>query len=309
MRLPLKSLLIGGTIGAATTAVANVSRRYQHWKQQQKQRLETGSQLIGTARGQVEYRLEGDGPAVLLIHGSPGGYDQAVALAHFLALHGYTTLAVSRPGYLRTPLVSGKTPEEQADLYALVLDMLNIPQVVIIANSGGGPSALQFALRHPEHCRGLIMIAGLSQKYSEEETYRALPWARRQTKQVVDKLVLFDPALYLLLTLSQRVPEGANVQELLASLSLNDLRTFGYENDMEQFADLPVYPVRDIIAPTLLVHGTDDIDVPFAQSEQLARRMPHAQLVPVEFADHVSVLTNTATASTIQRFLHKVYGI
>lgn len=309
MRLPLKSLLIGGTLGVATTAVANVSRRYQHWKQQQKQRLESESQLIETARGQVEYRLEGDGPAVLLIHGSPGGYDQAMALAHFLALHDYTTLAVSRPGYLRTPLVSGKTPEEQADLYALVLDMLNISQVVLIANSGGGPSALQFALRHPEHCRGLIMIAGLSYKYSEEETYRALPWVRRQTKQVVDKLVLFDPTLYLLLTLSKRVPEGEKVQELLASLILNDLRTFGYENDMEQFADLPIYPVRDIIAPTLLVHGTDDIDVPFAQSEQLSRRMPHAQLVPVEFADHVSVLTNVATASSVQRFLHKVYGI
>src|SRR5579884_2013083 len=164
MRLPLKSLLIGGTIGAATTAVANVSRRYQHWKQQQKQRLETESQLIETAQGQVEYRLEGDGPAVLLIHGSPGGYDQGMALARFLNLHDYTTLAISRPGYLRTPLISGKTPEEQADLFAQVLDMLNIPQVVLIAISGGGPSALQFALRHPEHCRGLIMIAGLSTK-------------------------------------------------------------------------------------------------------------------------------------------------
>lgn len=309
MRLPLKSLLIGGTIGAATTAVANVSRRYQHWKQQQKQRLETGSQLIETAQGQVEYCLEGDGPAVLLIHGSPGGYDQGVALAHFLALHDYTTLAVSRPGYLRTPLISGKTPEEQADLYARLLDMLNIPQVVVIAISGGGPSALQFALRHPEHCRGLIMIAGLSNKYSEEETYRALPWVRRQTKQAVDKLVQFDPALYLLMTVSQRVPEGEKVQEMLGSFTLNDLRTFGNDNDMEQFANLPVYPVRDIIAPTLLVHGTEDIDVPFAHSEQLARRMAHAQLVPIEFADHVSVVANAATASTIQRFLRKVYGI
>jgi pimeloyl-ACP methyl ester carboxylesterase len=307
MRLPLKSLLIGGTIGVTTTAVTNVSRRYQRWKQQQKQRLEVGSQLIETSQGLVEYHLEGEGPAALLIHGSPGGYDQGMALAHFLALQDYTTLAISRPGYLRTPLVSGKTPEEQADLYALVLDTLNIPEVVLIAVSGGGPSALQFALRHPERCRGLIMVAGLSQRYSEEETYRALPWSRRQTKQVVDKLLLFDPALYLLLAFSKRMPEGAQMQEMLASLTLNDLRTFGYDNDMEQFADLPTYPVRDIIAPTLLVHGTEDIDVPFAQAEQLARRMPHAQLVPVEFADHFTVLTNAATAPAIHRFLKKAY--
>ncbi len=309
MRLPLRSLLIGGTIGAATTAVANVNQRYQRWKQQQKQRLETESQLIETSQGLAEYRMEGEGPAVLLLHGSPGGYDQGMALAHFLALQDYTALAISRPGYLRTPLVSGKTPEEQADLYAIVLDMVNIPEVVLIANSGGGPSALQFALRHPERCRGLIMIAGLSQKYSEEETYRALPWNKRQAKQIIDKLLLFDPALYLLMTFSKRAPEGAQAQELLASLTMSHLRTFGYDNDSEQFADLPTYPVRDIIAPTLLVHGTDDIDVPFTQSEQLARRMPHAQLVAVEYADHLSVLTNAATAPTIRRFLQKIYGI
>lgn len=307
MRLPLRSLLIGGTIGITTTAVAAVGQRYQSWRQQQMQRLEAESLQIETPQGMVEYRLEGEGPVILVIHGSPGGYDQAIALSHFLDLQGYTILALSRPGYLRTPLVSGKTPEEQADLYARVLDMLNIPEVVILAVSGGGPSALQFALRHPERCRGLILIAALSQRYSEEEMYHALPWGKRQSKRVVDKLLLFDPVLYLMLTLSKQAPESEKLREMLSSLTFNELRTFGNDNDMEQFATLPIYPVRDIIAPTLLIHGTADSDVAFAQSEQLAKRMPHAQLVPIEGADHLSVLTNGAAAPTIQRFLRKVY--
>src|SRR5437660_1469904 len=87
---------------------------------------------------------------------------------------------------------------------------------------------------------------------------------------------------WLTFSLSKQVPEGDRTREMLASLTLNDLRTFGNDNDMEQFADLPTYPVRDIIAPTLLIHGTADSDVAFSQSEQLARRMPHAQLVAIE---------------------------
>jgi pimeloyl-ACP methyl ester carboxylesterase len=312
MRLPLRSLLIGGALGITTTAAATIRQRYQQWQRQQRERLEAESQSIETPQGLVEYRLEGEGPALLLLHGSPGGYDQAIALAHFLELQDYRVVAPSRPGYLHTPLVSGKTPEAQADLYAQLLDALNIPEVVVIAISGGGPSALQFALRHPERCRGLILIAALSQSYSEEETYHALPWTQRQRKRVMDRLLASDPTLYLLLTLSKQLPpdieyEIGNAREMLSSLALSDLRSFGYENDMEQFADLPHYPVRDIIAPTLLLHGTSDIEVPFAHSEQLARRMPHARLVTVYDADHFTVLSNEVAVPSVRRFLRKIY--
>jgi len=62
------------------------------------------------------------GPAVLVIHGRPGGYDQGLWISDRM-----TRL----------------TP------FAALLDVLRVPQAAVIGFSAGGPPALQFALRQP----------------------------------------------------------------------------------------------------------------------------------------------------------------
>ena len=115
--------------------------------------------IVKTRCGDIEYAEFGSGPAVLCLHGAMGGYDQSLTLARTVCAPAFRFLAVSRPGYLGTPLSSGKTAEEQADLCAALLDELKIEHVAAIAVSGGGPCALQFALRHPERCRGLVLVS------------------------------------------------------------------------------------------------------------------------------------------------------
>src|SRR6185295_5118190 len=90
-----------------------------------------------------------------------GGYDQALTSrnANPQAQAGVRTIAVSRPGYLRTPLSSGATFEQQADLFVALLDELKIKRVVVLASSGGGYSGFQFAMRHPDRCIALVMLA------------------------------------------------------------------------------------------------------------------------------------------------------
>jgi pimeloyl-ACP methyl ester carboxylesterase len=95
---------------------------------------------VETAAGPVEYDLTpGDGPIVLASHGGWGGLDQARVLLDWLAPAGYRLLSVSRPGYLATPLSSGRTMEEQADLFAALLDTLGIDAAGVLAVSSGGP--------------------------------------------------------------------------------------------------------------------------------------------------------------------------
>ena len=67
-------------------------------------------------------------------------------------------------GISAPPALLIRHPEAQADLYAALLDLLKIDSVVVIGLSGGGASALQFALRHPERCRGLILISAISRQ-------------------------------------------------------------------------------------------------------------------------------------------------
>ena len=70
-------------------------------------------------------------------------------------------IAPSRPGYLGTVLDVGKTPRDQADAYADLLDALSIRKAAIVALSGGGPSAIQFAAHHADRCAALVLISAV----------------------------------------------------------------------------------------------------------------------------------------------------
>src|ERR1051325_1787340 len=97
---------------------------YATWRDATVARLEAGSRAVPTARGPVEYAEVGRGPAVLALHGRPGGYDQGLLMARHIGEGLARWVAVSRPGYLRTPLEVGRTPAAQAHRYAALLDIL-----------------------------------------------------------------------------------------------------------------------------------------------------------------------------------------
>src|SRR6478609_2627631 len=87
---------------------------------------EPAIRTVTTAVGDVDCAVVGQGPPVLVVHGSPGGHDAGLAMARFLVADGLRTVVPDRPGYFGTPLSSGTTIDEQADLHAALLDALGI---------------------------------------------------------------------------------------------------------------------------------------------------------------------------------------
>lgn len=71
---------------------------------------------------------------------------------------GFRVIALSRFGYLRTPLPADASAAVQADVHACLLDALNIRRAAIIGASAGAPSAMQFALRHKERTAVLVLL-------------------------------------------------------------------------------------------------------------------------------------------------------
>lgn len=284
-----------GAAALAAAAVAGCVSAYQSWKRGQLARLEAESSIVETAQGPVEYRKYGTGPAVLIAHGSPGGYDQGYAVSRLIESEKLTFIAVSRPGYLRTPLEVGTTPEAQADLYAALLDALGIEQAAIIGISGGGPSALQFALRHPDRCSGLVMISGVAYRYSELELREGWPFVRVLLTQIYARMTIFDPLLYLLVSLTSLRPDRLVSQELARALTMYHLRKAGLVNDMDQFAVMPAYPLEQIKAPTFVVHGKADDEVPFDHAELLVQKVPHTKLLAIEGGNHIAFFMHAST--------------
>ncbi len=71
-------LSVGGviifTVGAMYVA-------YSRDMQTRLKRMSTESQVIPTGHGPLEFTTWGSGPAVLVVHGAGGGYDQARSIA------------------------------------------------------------------------------------------------------------------------------------------------------------------------------------------------------------------------------------
>jgi pimeloyl-ACP methyl ester carboxylesterase len=272
-----------------------------------------------SVNGGLEYFRSGEGPAVLLLHGAMGGYDQSVRLGRAaIGETGFDGIAVSRPGYLGTPLGTGRKPEEQADLCARLLDALGIERAAVVAVSGGGQCALQFALRHAERCRAVVMISACSAPLTVKIPLRfhvlsflahfpALT-ARMQRKAAANlekaaQRSIPDPVLRAEVLNDPEVGQLLR-DHVICTFDRMSKRIAGTQNDIAQ-SRLPFdYPLERIIAPVLVVHGTDDEAVPFAQAEALASRVKCGALMAIPGGRHTSLFTHRRLIQTrVRAFL------
>ncbi len=263
--------------------------------------------LVLTSRGPAEYAVFGEGPTVLALHGAMGGYDQGLLLARtVVGVSGFRFVAISRPGYLGTPLSIGPSPSEQADLCTAVLDALAIQHTGVIAISGGGQCALQFALRYPDRCSALVMISACS-----AQLHVRIPLRFHMMKLVarvptllerMRRKALADPEA----AASRSIPDPDLRARTLADPDAGPLfaalqrsvtedmagRLPGTANDIRQ-SRLPFrYEYERIAAPTLVVHGTADEAAPYVHAQALASRVPGASLITIEGGRHVSIFTH-----------------
>ena len=271
-------------------------------------------ELAETSKGPVEYSRVGAGSVILQLHGGAAGHDQTLALSWDLHEAGFTVLTPSRPGYVRTPLTTGATPEQAADAMAALLDVLGIERVCVMGTSGGGPTALQFALRHPSRVWGLVVQSAISQRFVEP---------RRSTHSLIGRVVFsrkkwladfgawgahlvsrYWPGLLIrsLLHASDELPRAKAKERLSYVLRHPEQVTFfrrvaasgmplsvrqtGLNNDLHQFANLPVYPLELVTCPTLVLHGRADGNVPLAHAEFVAGAVPNAEFFAMEDCGH-----------------------
>ncbi|HEY6686787.1 MAG TPA: alpha/beta hydrolase [Propionibacteriaceae bacterium] len=121
-------------------------------------RLAGKSPIVATACGPVEVATAGDGPPVLLVHRTAGGFDMGLRVGTDLLGEAFHIIAPSRFGYLRTPMPANASHARQANAFVALLDALDVPRTAVIALSAGAQPATQLALRHPERVQALVLI-------------------------------------------------------------------------------------------------------------------------------------------------------
>ena len=107
----------------------------------------------------IAYEVTGQGPAIVFAHGLGGNHmSWFQQVAHFAPSHTCVTFA-HRGFAPSTQFPSGPDPKDYADDLAALVAHLALGPHVVVAQSMGGWSAVEYALRNPAGLRGIVLAA------------------------------------------------------------------------------------------------------------------------------------------------------
>jgi len=265
----------------------------------ERDRVRSGSTILDTKAGPIEYATLGKGTPILVLHGTGGGWDQSLWAAGDLAKYGFHLIAPSRFGYLRTPLPNNPSPQAEADAWAFLLDALGVERVAVMSFSAGTAPALQFALRHPERVTKLVLFVPAAGGIMPAQTsgppafvmnvvlkYDFPMWAAMHVSPKTMLNLVAVPAS-LVPSLSQE--EKAELNDAIRRLLPVSQRRQGIMNDAKTQSGFELYPLSQLTVPTLLISAEDDLYRTLRVARHATRTIPNAQLIEFKSGGHLLI--------------------
>jgi 4,5:9,10-diseco-3-hydroxy-5,9,17-trioxoandrosta-1(10),2-diene-4-oate hydrolase len=215
---------------------------------------------VAGAAQRVHYHDQGEGEAVIFLHGAGGGasgYSNFKGNYPEFAQAGYRCIVPDLLGYG----LSSKPDIPQYDLDFFVagvkglVDALGLKNITLLGNSLGGAVALGYALAHPEDVKRLILMAPGG--VEDLDTYLAMPGIANmfniyqsgktgaEAMRAVMTMQLYDPSLLSDEIINERAPIAATQTQAARSVlkvpnmtdRLHELRcpVFGFWGVNDQF--------------------------------------------------------------------------
>jgi pimeloyl-ACP methyl ester carboxylesterase len=223
---------------------------------------------------------KGSGPPLILVHGfGASTFDFEEFVLEPLA-RSHRVIAVDLYGHGW----SQRADEFQygwplwSDQLAGTLDALGIERAAVAGHSMGGGVAAVFAGRHPERVERLILVDAL---FPLEPDEIPLVFRGLQTP------VLSPLMLGVVADVSPPGSSPAYVERarLWARIAGTRWALLGYLHDPNRRSGLS-QAYSAIAAPTLVLHGTADPNVPYAAMERAAPAIRNARIVKLEGGGH-----------------------
>lgn len=264
-----------------------------------------GGQIIDTPVVATNVRVEGAGPAVVLLHGFGAAIDWWDDVAPALATdHLVVRIDLIGHGGTAAP-GSGYSIERQGALVSAILDKLGVDQVTVIGHSMGGEVATALAELKPERIERLIFI---DSPPIAGGTFNFLTEAYLQPV-IGELLSQFPGDRAFRKGLAQGFAPGFAVQEKFVAdikqLTYTAFRT-AHNDSVAYRTQKPLYErlaALKPVPPLLAISGVLDTIVP-AEQAKLFERVPGGKVAMIEGAGHSPMVERPAkTLELIQGFL------
>ncbi|MGK8524938.1 alpha/beta fold hydrolase [Nocardia asteroides] len=271
---------------------------------------------LPTEHGVLRYRESGDGPPLLLLHGSgPGvtGWRNFGANVAVFARH-YRTLVLEFPGFGVSDDFGAPHPMMSAQqAVGAFLDGLGLDRVRVVGNSMGGFVATDFALANPDRVDRLVTIGGIGTpvfsaqpgegivrlgEFVENPTRKALiAWLRS---------MVYDPALVTEELIEQRWQQATDPATLENSRRMYGKAALARMAQAPRGADTtPGWAKLGLLTvPVLVTWGRDDRVSPVDMALLPMRTLRNGEVHIFPNCGHwVMIEQKTAWEATVLAFL------
>lgn len=236
----------------------------------------------------IYYEVTGSGPAIVFAHGLGGNHmSWFQQVAHF-ARH-FTCVTFAHRGFAPSTWVAGgPNPDEYAGDLAALVAHLGLSDVRVVAQSMGGWTAIEYALRRPPELRALVLAATTGtidpMRVREPERSRMAAWLRfsEATSAALfqagvhpaagARMASEQPALHLLYRHIDDVNAALDKQALRARLGA------GRKRAPDELAA--------VTCPLLFIAGDEDAVMPPFAADAIAAVVPGARAVHISDAGH-----------------------
>lgn len=256
----------------------------------------------GLAAVDLRYSRRGQGPGVVLVHGSWGSGAEWSAVARDLAID-HDVVAYDRRGHGRSPAVTrqGSVHDDVTDL-AQLIDALGLAPAYVVGNSFGGCITLRLAVTRPDLVRGIAVheppAAGvLGASAATERFWAGLQSVRGSIERgdletaastFVDQ-VTFGPGTW------RRMSPAVRKQFIShADTFLDELRD-------PDALDLDLQALSRFCGSVLLTRGERGLEVFHLVLDRVEAAVPHAEQHVFRGAGHIPHVTHPAPFAALIR--------
>lgn len=254
------------------------------------------------------YLDEGSGPLILFGHGLAAGKEMFAAQIAVLR-DRYRCVSLDWPGHGESGCPEGWDFYGMADIAAALLDELDDGPAVLAGLSQGSMAFTRLALRRPDLVHALILMSTGSRAPTREEAQevRGLMTALRDGSDEERRALVRDVLLNILYSPAWLRDNPDRAAHEIEAILAQDREGMYRAGEAVAARDDVTSRLPEIVAPTLVIVGEDDVPTPPEEAERVVAGIGGAELVRIPAAGHHPPVENPdATTAAIETFLARI---